>query len=499
MRLTVSCLALAVALSMAACADLPTGQVPGTMSVPGATTTSPTIAGAPLTGTVTAPAGIQAEGAATIFQVAEVGEKPLANAEVFLADAGGNAIPGIASVKTDASGKFNFPDVPKDFTFVVAAKAKTKEGKPALLQSLAKPGALGASVEVSAASTLVTAGVVDGNDLGEFNPATFKTATESTRKQLTEADLPDLSDRAACVKRIGELANKVQELGAAISQIKKDMKDLRKDLEELKKQLANRQQGQPPQGDRPPVNVAGQPPQDCATVFKRFDLDGDGVITTEEYGKTHPNLTEDDRRAFREKDRNGDGRIAFDEACGNQPPVVKPSDFPTAPPTFRPSTAPATCEQAFKDRDANHDGAVTLEEFLAFKSPSGEVPNADAFKRADANADGKVTLDELCRPAPIQTTPPPSPKPLETPRPTPTPTPTTTASVQPRTCGDYFKLRDLNADGAVTLEEWLAFKSPSGEVPNADAFKRIDLNADGKITVEEFCAPRPTPTPTPHL
>ncbi|MDB5098598.1 MAG: hypothetical protein JWM80_3019, partial [Cyanobacteria bacterium RYN_339] len=300
-------LCLAAALMMTACANLPTGQVPGTFSVPGTITSggasTAAIAGAQLVGTVTAPAGIQAEGAAAFFHVAEVGETPLAGAEVFLADAAGNAIPGIPSVKTDAKGKFTFDDVPKDFTFVVACRAKTKEGKPALLQTLAKPGALGATVDVSAASTLVTAGVVDGSDLGDFNPATFKTALESTRKRLKETDIPDLSDRGACVKRIGELAIELKELGSAMAELKKDMKDLKKDLEELKKQLANRQpparpteqQAQPKPEDRQPVTVAGNPAEECGYTFKRFDLDGDGVITTAEYGKTHPNLTEQDR------------------------------------------------------------------------------------------------------------------------------------------------------------------------------------------------------------
>lgn len=52
-------------------------------------------------------------------------------------------------------------------------------------------------------------------------------------------------------------------------------------------------------------------------------------------------------------------------------------------------------EKVFTKKDANSDGALTLEEFKTGLKDKA-LNNADKrFKKIDANGDGKVTLDEF--------------------------------------------------------------------------------------------------------
>lgn len=52
------------------------------------------------------------------------------------------------------------------------------------------------------------------------------------------------------------------------------------------------------------------------------------------------------------------------------------------------------CEENFTAMDANKDGVVTREEFLAVRHPGGRGEDVFAYK--DVNGDGKVTREEFC-------------------------------------------------------------------------------------------------------
>ena len=55
----------------------------------------------------------------------------------------------------------------------------------------------------------------------------------------------------------------------------------------------------------------------------------------------------------------------------------------------------AARDAAFKQADANGDGALTPEEFLNFETILKQNMEAKRFSRLDANGDGVVTADEL--------------------------------------------------------------------------------------------------------
>jgi uncharacterized coiled-coil protein SlyX len=264
MRRTVYSVAALVVIAGASGCNVPTGlKLPGNQTTPVQTASASV-----LTGAVMAPSGIIAAGGGNVIsagggnviapgggnlRVLALSERALADTEVFLADAAGEPLPGVKAVKTDAKGQFKFENVPDGYTFVVAARCKTAEGKDATLQTMTRPSKLGATANISAATTLVTAAVVEGqSDLGAFNAAKFRTAAEATAKNLSPDAMPDLADRTKILAAVAELQETVAELKLAIEEIRADLKDLKDSLEALKKELANRQPAPPPAGTQPP-------------------------------------------------------------------------------------------------------------------------------------------------------------------------------------------------------------------------------------------------------
>ncbi len=127
--------------------------------------------------------------------------------------------------------------------------------------------------------------------------------------------------------------------------------------------------------------LPGPPPGPPPAVILALDADHDGELSAEEIaGATEALLT---------LDTNEDGVLTPDEfgpRCGpgghcGPPPSPEGRHGPRPP--------------SVMDQDANNDGVVSLDEFLA--------PPTEAFDRFDANGDGRIDADE----APAVPPPPP--------------------------------------------------------------------------------------------
>lgn len=265
-RLTATCLALSLVLA-AGCAGPTTPVTESTVRNDGI---KPMVVTS-LFGTVSAPAGVIAAGGANAVAagggnviaggganvvppgganvvppgganvVASGGgnltQAPLANAEVYLADAAGQPLPGIASARTDDKGMFRFFNVPEGYTFMVVAPVKTEHGEQAALQTLAHSSKQSAKADLDVATTAVTAAVTqEQHDLGELDPAAFGQATAAAAKALGQGK-PSLSDRN------GLAAAAVADPGAkaAVEALRTQVADTHaSSLEALKKELAAR-------------------------------------------------------------------------------------------------------------------------------------------------------------------------------------------------------------------------------------------------------------------
>lgn len=161
-------------------------------------------------------------------------------ARVYLADAGGRALPAIDAVQTDENGDFSLKDVPPGFTFMVVAEVPTADQKVVYVRTLVRVGPLGASAEVDPASTLVTVSVVDGlpnGDLGAFNPVKFEEARETVKQSLKSDQLPDFTDLLAVKRRIAALRQEIKALRVTLDEMRKDLADMKESLESLRQEI----------------------------------------------------------------------------------------------------------------------------------------------------------------------------------------------------------------------------------------------------------------------
>jgi Ca2+-binding EF-hand superfamily protein len=122
----------------------------------------------------------------------------------------------------------------------------------------------------------------------------------------------------------------------------------------------------------------------------------------------------------------------------------------------------AAREQTFRDRDKNHDGVLSLEEY------GGHPGN---FHAIDANGDGVLSRDEFVnryregnQNAPAVSAAPAVPAVPAAP--------------------DSFSTMDRNGDSVITRSEWRADLAPA-------SFARLDRNHDGAVTRDEFANPLP--------
>ena len=120
----------------------------------------------------------------------------------------------------------------------------------------------------------------------------------------------------------------------------------------------------------------------------------------------------------------------------------------------------ASREQTFRERDRNHDGVLTLEEY------GGHPGN---FRAMDANGDRVLSLEEFVNRyregnenGAVMAPAPPAPV------------------VVP----DTFATIDRNGNGRIDRNEWRADLAPA-------SFARLDRNHDGVVTRDEFANPMP--------
>ncbi|HOV85994.1 MAG TPA: EF-hand domain-containing protein [Syntrophobacteraceae bacterium] len=144
--------------------------------------------------------------------------------------------------------------------------------------------------------------------------------------------------------------------------------------------------------------------------------------------------------------------------------------------TWHPAAAQATpeqapqvqprmgCEKNFDRLDANQDGQVTKEEFMA--APHRTRNPERMFNKRDQNGDGTLTKEEFC------------------------------ATRGPgrgmrggRGCEKNFAKMDANHDGQVTKEEFMAISHRSANPERM--FQKRDANGDGALTLDEMCSGPP--------
>jgi Ca2+-binding EF-hand superfamily protein len=160
----------------------------------------------------------------------------------------------------------------------------------------------------------------------------------------------------------------------------------------------------------PGAAPAAEPPTSGPMTFEAFDVDGNGVITEQEFyaaradrmaaraAQGAPMRGAANAPAFSFFDRNGDGKVT-------------PEEFSEARQTRmqgRPGMGGGMGAnmQTFTAFDLNTDGVVTKAEFnearakrIAKRSQQGypmrNLPNAPTFEDIDTNSDGLITPDEF--------------------------------------------------------------------------------------------------------
>jgi Ca2+-binding EF-hand superfamily protein len=125
-------------------------------------------------------------------------------------------------------------------------------------------------------------------------------------------------------------------------------------------------------------------------------------------------------------------------------------------------TAESRLEARFEVMDADHDGRISHDEYLAVAKKRAER----LFRKLDSYHDGFLTSDELQK---------------------------AREDIMDRQGGvplrgveNRFNTMDANHDGKVSYDEFLTDWTARAE----QQFKRLDANGDGYITREEFLTPR---------
>jgi Ca2+-binding EF-hand superfamily protein len=128
-------------------------------------------------------------------------------------------------------------------------------------------------------------------------------------------------------------------------------------------------------------------------LSQQMDADGDGAITQAEFVSSRPaDVSEEDATTlFKSIDTEGEGSLTADQLnAGMKAPAPPPPGG--SPPV---SSASGTEDEVFDALDANQDGVVSEDEFLAFNpAVGGEDESEKQVSVNNASLKGKL-LDEL--------------------------------------------------------------------------------------------------------
>lgn len=219
-----------------------TAAIQGTLSVPAALLTSH----GGLAGIVSNNSGglISNNGGGLIsltkYALAAVDESAQAGVQLYLADASGAPLKGLAASTSGADGRFAFSSVPPNFTVVVVAALSFKDGTSVKLKTLARTGAQTAAADVDMATTFLTTALVSqqGQLPGAFDAQTFASSAALARNQLTASDVAALGDNAAMAARVATLESQNAALKAQVGQLQADLATAQATIGQLETQIA---------------------------------------------------------------------------------------------------------------------------------------------------------------------------------------------------------------------------------------------------------------------
>ncbi|RPJ35639.1 MAG: hypothetical protein EHM17_01770 [Verrucomicrobiaceae bacterium] len=240
--------------------------------------------------------------------------------------------------------------------------------------------------------------------------------------------------------------------------------------------------GRPPQNSEPEGAAKRGPQRQFMETWKAADLDGDGLISREEFDQMPRirNLPEEKRpRIFERLDKDGDGSLSREELSR----MGRPNDGPRPP------------MQRLWELDADKSGGVSLEEFKAGKLHQKLPPERQVaiFQRLDTDGDGVITPKDKPEPPFKREGDKPHPRRGQGPggeRPERPEGPGMPA--EPRMDPQrMLRQLDKDADGALSYEEFRAGPAVRGlpEDEQEDRFEAMDKNHDQKLTKEDFPPP----------
>jgi hypothetical protein len=167
-----------------------------------------------------------------------------------------------------------------------------------------------------------------------------------------------------------------------------------------------------------PVDTSATPPAPassrpgCANNFASFDSNADQRVSLEEF-LARPHANPDPSAVFSARDSDGDGALTNAEFCSGSGPGAAPPGCRGAGAGGCPGMAASgghghgpgsgmghgggpRCEGNFTRFDANGDGKVSEQEFLAL--PHAQSDPRAIFTARDQNNDGQLIQAEFCAP-----------------------------------------------------------------------------------------------------
>ncbi|MDB5095801.1 MAG: type sorting protein [Cyanobacteria bacterium RYN_339] len=194
---------------------------------------------------------------------------PLANTQVALLLPNGQLLKRNGKplvVRTGAGGVYRFQNLPVGVTFQVIVLAATEGGKPARLKALARASAEGAVADVSPASTLVTGRAVKNKSkLGDLDLASLGAAILATKKALETDPLVDLTDDAKVGERMAQVEKANPDLGRTLDSVSAKLDQNAIESTALSEQVAQTKEPEPEPEEQPSTGASSAPPGSFAT------------------------------------------------------------------------------------------------------------------------------------------------------------------------------------------------------------------------------------------